>query len=325
MNSPPPPPPPPSRLGVRQLRAFAAVYRLGKVADAARQLSVTPSAVSLLVRQTEADLGLRLFDRHARALVPTQAAHDTIGRAERILSELDQLGHSLRGLRDRSIGRVHLAVTPAVGLVLLPEAVRRFVAAYPGVQLVLDDCAPNQFVARVVSGQVDFGIGTPESHAVGIETSLLVQDHLCAVMPATHPLAALPRLRWAQLAGLPVIAGTPGYGVRRMTDAAAAQAGVDLRVVNEVNFLASALWMVESGLGIAIFPAALAAAPQHPALAVRPLTAPRVTRPISIVTRRGSTLSPASESFVQTLRAALGLRTRAASPARTPTAPPPSR
>jgi DNA-binding transcriptional LysR family regulator len=124
-------------------------------------------------------------------------------------------------------------------------------------------------------------------------------------MPAAHPLAALPRLRWAQLAGLPVIAGTPGYGVRRMTDAAAAQAGVDLRVVNEVNFLASALWMVESGLGIAIFPAALAAAPQHPALAVRPLTAPRVTRAISIVTRRGSTLSPASESFVKTLRATL--------------------
>lgn len=305
MKGLPPPPREASRLGVRQLRAFAAVYRLGKVGDAARQLSVTPSAVSLLVRQTEADLGLRLFDRHARALVPTQAAHDTIGRVERILSELDQLGRGLRGLRERSIGRVHLAVTPAVGMVLLPEAVRRFVAAYPGVQLVLDDCAPNQFVSRVVSGRVDFGIGTPESPAVGVETTLLVQDHLCAVLPATHALAAQPRLRWAQLAGQPVIAGTPGYGVRRMTDAAAAQAGVDLLVVNEVNFLASALWMVESGLGIAIFPAALTASAKHPQLAVRPLIAPRVTRPISIVTRQGSTLSPASETFVEVLRATL--------------------
>lgn len=302
-----------SRLGLRQLRAFAAVYRLGKVTDAARQLSVTPSAVSLLVRQTEDELGLRLFDRHARALLPTQAAHDTIGPVERILSELDQLGRGLRGLRERASGRVHLAVTPAVGMVLLPATVRRFVAAYPGVRLVVDDCAPNQFVARVVSGQVDFGIGTPEAQAAGIDAALLVQDHLCAVLPAAHPLAAQPRLRWSQLAGLPVIAGTPGYGVRRMTDAAAAQAGVELHVVNEVNFLASALWMVESGLGIAIFPAALAAAPQHPGLAVRPLSAPRVMRPISIVTRRGSSLSPACESFVQMLRAAL--RGGAAAPA----------
>jgi len=294
-----------SRIGLRQLRAFVAVYRLGKVADAARQLSVTTSAVSLLVRQMEDDFGLRLFDRHARALVPTQAAHDTIGRAERILAELDHLANSMHGLRDRSAGRVYLAVTPAVGMVLLPEAVRRFVTAYPGVQLVMDDCAPNQFVARVLSGQVDFGIGTPEAHAAGIDTALLVKDQLCAVLPAAHPLAGQSRLRWAQLAGLPVIAGTPGYGVRRMTDAAASQAGVELNVVNEVNFLVSALWMVESGLGIAIFPAALAAAQKHPGLAVRPLCAPQVTRAISIVTRRGSSLSPACEGFVETLRATL--------------------
>ncbi len=291
--------------GLRQLRAFVAVYRLGKVADAARQLSVTPSAVSLLVRQMESDLGVRLFDRHARALVPTLAAHDTVGHAERILAELDQLGRGLRGLRERSAGRVHLAVTPAVGMVLLPSAVRRFVDAYPDVRIVLDDCAPNQFVPRVVSGQVEFGIGTPEAAATGIESRVLVNDHLCAVLPADHPLALRRQVRWTQLAGLPVIAGTPGYGVRRMTDAAAAKAGVELRVVNEVNFLASALWMVASGLGVAIFPAALAGATQHPGLVVRPLVAPRVVRPVSIVTRRGSTLSPAAESFVGILRQTL--------------------
>lgn len=294
-----------SRLGLRQLRAFAAVYRLGKVADAARQLSVTPSAVSLLVRQMEADLGVRLFDRHARALRPTQAAHDAIGRTERILAELDELGHGFRGLRERTTGRVHLAVTPAVGMVLLPGAVRRFVAEFPGIQLVVEDCAPNQFVPRIVSGQVEFGIGTPENNAAGVASRPLVKDHLCVVLPADHTLAAQRQVRWAQLAGLPIIAGTPGYGVRRMTDAAAARAGVELRVANEVNFLTSALWMVASGLGVAIFPAALASAPQHPELAVRPLVAPQVTRGIAIVTREGSTLSPACESFVDVLKRTL--------------------
>jgi DNA-binding transcriptional LysR family regulator len=102
-----------------------------------------------------------------------------------------------------------------------------------------------------------------------------------------------------------VIAGTPGYGVRRMADAAAARAGVTLRVVNEVNFIASALWMVVSGLGVAIFPAALAAEPHTAQLAVRPLTAPKVRRAVSVVTRRGASLSPASETFVQILRQCL--------------------
>lgn len=294
-----------ARIGLRQLRAFCAVYRLGRVADAARQLSVTPSAVSLLVRQMEAGLDVRLFDRHARAMVPTQAAHDAIGRTERILAELDELGQGFRGLRARSAGRVHLAVPPAVGMMLLPEAVRRFVAAYPAVQLVIDDCAPNQFLPRILAGQVEFGIGTPESPAEGVSTRLLTHHPLCVVLPAGHPLAARPQVRWAQLAGLPVIAGTPGYGVRRMADAAAAKAGIALRVVNEVNFIASALWMVASGLGVAVFPAALAPEPHAARLEVRPLTAPRVRRAVSVVTRRGASLSPASESFVEILRQCL--------------------
>ena len=177
---------------------------------------------------------------------------------------------------------------------------------------MVDDCAPNQFVPRIVSEQVDFGIGTPDADATGITSRVLVDDQLCAVVPADHPLAAQRQVRWVQLDGLPVIAGTPGYGVRRMTDAAAAQAGIALRVVNEVNFLASALWMVASGLGVAIFPAALAESPLHPTLAVRPLVAPKVTRSISLVTKAGRSLSPASATFVDVLVAEL--RTAAARP-----------
>jgi DNA-binding transcriptional LysR family regulator len=294
-----------SRLSVRQLRAFVAVYRLGKLADAAQLLSVTPSAVSVLVRQMESGMGVRLFDRHTRALEPTAAAHDAVGRAERILGEIDALGGSLRGLGTRATGRVHLAATPAVGMVLLPAAVKRFVKAYPAIQLVLDDCAPNQFVQRILSGQVEFGIGTPDGRAVGIEQRVLVNDTLSLVCPANHPLARQKQVRWAQLAGEPIIAGTPGYGVRRLTDAAAAQAGVELRIVNEVNFLTSALWMVSSGLGLAIFPAALAASSPQPDLALRPLAAPKVSRSISLVTRQGRTLSPACAGFVEVLEETL--------------------
>lgn len=297
-----------SRLTVKQLRAFVAVYRLGKLALAAQRLSITQGAVSVLIRQIEETLGASLFDRSTRSLKPTLAAHDAIGPAERILGEVSALGASFHALGERQRGRVHIAVTPAVGVVLMPAVVRRFAADYPGIQLVLDDCAPDQFLPAILSGRVEFGIGTPEP-AADIESLPLLHDKLCLVCADDHPLAAKRQVRWADLAGVPLVAIRSGYGVRRLIDSVASQAGVELQVVNEVSFLATALWMVASGLGATIFPQALVAGP-HANLVTRPLVAPSVTRSICVVTQRGRSLSPACESFVDVMRSEVGRRAR---------------
>lgn len=296
-----------SRVTLKQLRAFVAVYRLRRLAPAAEQLSVTVSAVSVLLRQLEAALGATLFDRRARALEPTPAAHDAIVMAERVLQDVVDLGSSMRGLRDRRRGVVRLAVTPAVASALLPAVVRRFVGEYPDVRLVLEDCAPDQFLGLVLGEQVEFGIGTPEQTAPDIDLRTLVEDRLCVVCPADHPLAARRRVRWADLEDQPLIAVRAGYGVRRLIDAVAARAAVPLRVAHEVGFLSSALWMTSSGLGVSIWPAALLRSSPFDNLVACPLVAPKVTRSISLVTRRGRSLSPASAAFVQLLEQELAL------------------
>ncbi len=290
-----------SQVTIKQLRAFVAVYRLQRLAPAAERLSVTTSAVSVLLRQLESAFGTPLFDRRARALEPTQAAHDTIALAERMLQDLTLLGSSVRDLGDLRRGRVHLAVTPAVGAALLPSTVRRFTRENPDARLVLEDCAPAQFLGLVMSEQVDFGIGTPEHVSPDIALRTLVDDRLCLVCPADHPLTRRRQVRWADLQGHPLIAVRAGYGVRRMVDAVAARANVRLQIANEVGFLNSALWMTASGLGVTIWPAALLRASPFENLVARPLVAPVVSRSISLVTRRGRSLSPVAAAFIQTL------------------------
>lgn len=298
-----------SALTLRQLRAFVAVYRLRKLAPAAARLSITASAVSVLIRQIESSLGTRLFDRGARSLEPTQAAHDAIGLAERILDNVELLGTGFREVQARRRGSVHLAVTPAVATALLPGAVRAFVARYPDIRVILDDCAPDQFLARVLGEQVEFGVGTPERVGPEIETRTLIDDRLCVVCPVGHPFAERSRVRWADLRHQPLIAVRPGYGVRRTIDAVAAKAGIELQIANEVGFLSSALWMTASGLGISIWPSALVRDAPYDNLVARPLVGPKVSRSISVVTRRGRSLSPACEAFVQTLVDDLAART----------------
>ncbi len=286
---------------MKQLRAFVAVYRSRKLATAAERLSVTTSAISVLIRQIEGSLNTRLFDRTTRSLEPTAAAHEAIGLAERILQGVEQLEAGCRDLGQRRRGQVHLAVTPAIGAALMPQTVRAFTRAHPDIRVVIDDCAPDQFLPRILTDQVEFGIGTPEELSGEIEVRTLVNDHLCVVCAVDHPLARRRQVRWVDLAAVPVIAVRPGYGVRRTLDRVAGAARVELRIVNEVNFMASLMWMVSSGLGVSIVPSALIVSSHFDNLVMRPLVAPKVSRAISIVTKRGRSLSPACQTFTDML------------------------
>jgi DNA-binding transcriptional LysR family regulator len=290
-----------SLLTMKQLRAFVAVYRLGKLSAAAERLSVTTSAVSVLIRQVETSLNAQLFDRRNRSLTPTPAAHEAIDSAERILQEVALLEAGFREQSERRRGRVHFAVTPAIGMALMPKTVRAFAHAYPHIRVIIEDCAPNQFLPRILNDQVEFGIGTPEDISGEIDVLTLVDDKLCLVCAADHPLARKRQVRWVDLASVPMIAVRPGYGVRRIIDRVAGKVGIDLTIAIEANFLTSALWMASSGLGVVILPSALLVQSHFKNLVARPLVMPTVSRAISIVTRHGRSLSPACQSFTEML------------------------
>jgi len=290
---------------LKQLRAFVAVYHLRKLSAAATQLFITQSAVSVLIRQMEEGLGARLFDRTTRSLQPTPAAHEAIPVAERILRDLEALGSGLQDLTGLRRGRVTVAVTPTLAEILLPPVIRAFRDQHPDIQIAIDDCAPDQFYSRVMNEQTDFGIGTPERLGAGVELQTLLRDHLSLVCPREHPLAQRRTVRWKDLDGLPVTTVRPGYGIRPLIELSAARAGVRLNVTQEVTFLATALWMTGNGLAPSIMPAAYLTYSRDPHLVAKALTAPKVSRDISLVLKQGRSLSPAARQFITVLRKTL--------------------
>ncbi|SOD30798.1 DNA-binding transcriptional regulator, LysR family [Variovorax sp. YR752] len=290
---------------IRQLRAFLAVYQLKKLSAAAERLFVTQSAVSMLIRQLEDGLDTRLFDRTTRSLKATAAAEQMMVTVERILRDVDSLSADFRELATLERGRVTLAITPTLSAFLLPDAMRAFNEQHPGVRVLVNDCAPDQFISRILGEHVDFGIGTPERPGAEVEVQRLMRDHLALVCREDHPLAKARVVRWTDLARHPVITVRPGYGVRPLIDGTAADAGVALDVVNEVSFLSTAIWMTAAGMGASIMPSAFARAEANPSLVIKILSSPRVARDISIVTKRGHSLSAAARAFIEALKRSL--------------------
>src|SRR3954470_7130438 len=96
---------------LRQLRAFLAVAVEGHFTRAADKLDVSQSTVSTLIRELEANLGLRLFDRHTRALRLTQAGEEIVPLARKSLSDLDHALENLSQLKALSRGRVAIAAS----------------------------------------------------------------------------------------------------------------------------------------------------------------------------------------------------------------------
>lgn len=285
------------RVNLRALRAFVEVYRWRKLSAAAERLHLTPSAVSILVRQVEEAVGGRLFDRTTRTLSPTDAATRMLPIAERVLRDVDILETEF-GSASVPAGRVAIAVTPTLALTILPPILQSFEQAHPQVKVSLVDGDARQFVPRILEGEVDFGIGVPGQALADLMERTLMQDHLCVACLPTHPLAKKKTVRWLDLAQFPLITVKPGYGIRKSIDEATHRAGAALQFRHEVSLLITALAMTSSGLGPSIVPGELVGLSGFSQLTVRRIQQPLVVRNISLVQKRKRTLSDAAELFI---------------------------
>ncbi|MGA0571329.1 LysR family transcriptional regulator [Variovorax sp. VNK109] len=284
---------------VRQLRAFVAVYHTGQVSAAAGQLSITQPAVTVLLRDLEDRLGVKLFDRTTRSLARTAAAEQALAYAERALAELEGMGAALRGLATGEQGVLRIAATSTTAQTLLPRALRHFGERYPGVRVVVDDCAPLDFVERITRQRVDLGVGILETGMPGLRERVFLRDWLVAAGRGSASFQAGGSMTWKQLAAHDLIVVRAGYGVRRRVEQAAAQAGAELRIVHEATLLTTALAMAAEGLGVAVVPGAAAAYSMLPGLVSRKLVRPAVARPMSVISLADRAPSGAAKAFEQ--------------------------
>jgi len=286
---------------VRQLRAFMAVYETGSVSVAADLLALTQPAVTVLLKNLEQKLEVRLFDRTTRTLQRTEAAPEAYAYAERVLSELNDMTDNLSGLATGQRGRIQIAATSTLAQTMLPPVIRAFTEKWPGVRVEVDDCSPGEFVELIGSGRVTLGVGTLETPLPHVIEQVFFQDQLVAAGLSDTFFHNRRPISWKQLSAFPLVAVKPGYGVRHNIDLAAKDAGVPLQIDYEVAMLSTALAMAAAGLGVAVVPASAVLHTPYAKLLVRRLTNPVVVRNTAVLHQKGRNLSAAALAFIDLL------------------------
>ncbi len=224
------------------LRYFAVVARTRSVSEAARQLHVAASAVSRQIGLLEEGLGMPLFERAARGMLPTPAGERLLAHLTAASEEGAGLLEQLRGLAGRP--RVRLACTEGFAVGFLAEAVKGLRQAYPGVQFELAVVAPGQVNQMLRQGDTDLGLKyslSPEKDA-----SLLhaMTAPVMAVLRPGHPLARCTALTVAEAVGYPLAMGPAGTTSRSLFDLACSQRGLQYVPALEGNFSSALLSML---------------------------------------------------------------------------------
>lgn len=279
---------------LRQMRAFVALARTGSFTLAAETMHVTQAALSGLIRELEQTLGARVVDRNTRKVELTEIGRDLAPLFTKMLDDLDG---ALSDVADRTRlrkGAVRVAAPQLMSCTLLPEAIAAYRQQYPDIQLKLLDCPVEDVSSRVLSGEVDFGIGPERDIAAPLRATTLFELPFHAVFPAGHPLEEQTPLTWQHLAAYPFISLQGQFTERLLSDMGAAS----LNPAHEVTFMTTALAMVAAGLGVTVcLPYAASLVTQH-GLTMRELTAPVLTRRFLLTTRGDRSPSPASESVM---------------------------
>lgn len=300
-------------INLRQLQAFVGAYRLGSLTRAAEQMFITQPAASVLIRQLEESIGVRLFDRTTRSLRPTPAAHESIGRAERILREFNQLERGFADVARRKRGWLSLGATPAVASSLVPPALLEFRKRYPGIDVTLHDLAPEDLVDSVANEIVELSIGTPLGPSPEVDLAPLIKDRMSVICAPASPLARRKQIAWSEIAAHPTVTVKKGSGIRAIIDDTMARLGVQFEPAFEVSYLATALSLTQNGLGISVLPSYLTRYFHSGRLTAIRLVDPVVTRHLSIATRKGASLSLAAQDFLAILRTQIDADARASS------------
>lgn len=287
---------------LRQLQAFVAVAQHGQFALAADRLHVTPSALSMLIRQLEEQTGARLFDRHTRLVRLTEIGAEFLPVARKVLADLDSALSQSRELTALRRGRVSLATSTVLAATVMPEAIRRFGASWPGITVVLRDVVEQDIKRLLRAGDVDIGVGTALHADADVDEETLLSDRLVALLPHDHTLAARREISWRELAAQPLIALAQGSPLRALADQALAAADATAQPAYEVGFSSTVISMVAAGLGVAALPVNARQLTPKVRIAVRPLVRPVVPRRVCLFKPRDRGLSPAAEAFRTFLR-----------------------
>lgn len=292
---------------LRQLRYFEALARHGHFGRAAAACAISQPALSVQIKEMEAELGAPLFERGARQVRLTALGQDVARHVRGILGRVDELADIARAAGAGLVGRLRLGIIPTVAPYLLPRVAAALSQTHPGLDIHIRETLTGRLIEELLEARLDAAIvALPVSEAALTEVALF-EESFVLVRPAGD--AGRPAPDAQALRDMRLLLLEEGHCFRDQALAVCdiRTAATRPRARLDASSLSTLVQMVAAGLGVTLIPEM--AVPVETGAADVSVTRIRGRQPgrtVGMIWRRSSPLAGQLEDVAQAVRAAGG-------------------
>ncbi|MBQ2262130.1 MAG: LysR family transcriptional regulator [Loktanella sp.] len=267
-----------SRLRFRQLALVIALSETSNLHAAAREVSLSQPGATKMLKELESTLGVLLFDRLPRGMIPTRAGEEVVRSARLILSNAIRMRDTALAVQSGTSGAVRLGAIMAAVPNLIVDLVENIMAEAPALTLDLRVVTSDLLVEGLVEGALDLGIGRPVDIAnmAGIRFEPLLTEDLAIVAAPGHQLTTTKNLHLQDLTEMEWILQPRPSPMRASIDLAFSREGLPppRHRVETSSTLATTV-LLENDRLLAVLPASIADyCARHRLLKVLPVDLP---------------------------------------------------
>lgn len=287
---------------LEKLEFIIALAREKHFGRAAESCGVAQPTFSQGIQHLEEMLDAQLVKRSSRFLGFTPEGERVLVWARRLVGDANAMRQEIRGLRDGAGARVRLAAMPSA-MPLIASLTEPFQFSHPNARFTLITRTADEITSLLHEREIDIGIRYLGGDPTDVEEVPLCREEYLLLTTQNGPFGSSPRMRWDQLANLPLCLFTPNLQHRRIVDSTLRAVGVDAVPTIETDSVVVLTSHVLTGKWVSVVSSlAVTAIDLSGPLRTVPLGEPEVSHVIGLVVSRRFPVQPPVAALMREAR-----------------------
>jgi DNA-binding transcriptional LysR family regulator len=288
---------------IESLKVFCDLAETESFTKAAQINHVTQSAVSQQISSLERQFRSLLIERSKKKFRLTREGQVLYDYSKQIIQTYEALLSKLQEIKDIVSGTIRVATIYSIGLHDLPPYLKKFLKAFPTVNVHVEYRRSNQVYDDVLGNVVDLGLVAYPTRDPKLEVVPLRKDMMVLICHPNHPLARMKSVKLKDIAGQKFIGFEPDIPTRRAIDKVLKENNINVQHVMEFDNIETVKRAVEIDAGISIVPhGTITQEVSKQTLSELKMEDAEFYRPLAAIHKKNKVLSPAMKQFLTVLK-----------------------
>lgn len=280
--------------------ALQKIIETGSFSKAAEAMGYSQSAMSQMISSLEEEMSVKLVNRFRTGAKLTLEGKELYPHIEKLIYQYYSVQEKVKEIKGLETGTIRMGTLASISAHWLPNLLKEFQQQYPGVEFVIHQGDYTSISEWIKTGAVDFGFVNPKAVG-GMETIVLKEGAMLAVLPENHPLGERDVIPLAMLAKEPFILLEEGHYYEPLEAFRSIGVSPDIKYTIHDDY--AIMTMVEAGLGVSMLAELVLHRTNYRVRCCA--TEPRVSRTIAIGYKDRSSLPIACKRFLALLQSRL--------------------